>query len=79
MRPRRGRCRPGVPVIDLKSDFLASGSPFEGKVGGDDVSDIIFTSGTTGRPKGVMMTHAQNLPGRRTGATPSACGKVTGT
>jgi len=52
---------PGVPVIDLKSDFLASGSPFEGKVSGDDVSDIIFTSGTTGRPKGVMMTHAQNL------------------
>ena len=51
----------GVPVIDLKSDFLASGSPFEGKVSGDDVSDIIFTSGTTGRPKGVMMTHAQNL------------------
>jgi acyl-CoA synthetase (AMP-forming)/AMP-acid ligase II len=52
---------PGVPVIDLKSDFLASGSPFEAKVSGDDVSDIIFTSGTTGRPKGVMMTHAQNL------------------
>jgi acyl-CoA synthetase (AMP-forming)/AMP-acid ligase II len=52
---------PGVPVIDLKSGFLASGSPFECEVGGDDVSDIIFTSGTTGRPKGVMMTHAQNL------------------
>ncbi|MFJ9626523.1 FadD3 family acyl-CoA ligase [Streptomyces sp. NPDC101175] len=52
---------PGVPVIDLKSGFLASGSPFERKVTGDRVSDIVFTSGTTGRPKGVLMTHAQTL------------------
>ncbi len=26
-----------------------------------DLSDVIFTSGTTGRPKGVMTTHAQTL------------------
>lgn len=52
---------PGVPVIDLKSDFLSSGSPLHRPVGGGDVADIIFTSGTTGRPKGVMMTHRQNL------------------
>ena len=52
---------PGVPAIDLNSDFLASGSPLQREVSRDDVSDIIFTSGTTGRAKGVMATHAQNL------------------
>ncbi|WP_099038777.1 FadD3 family acyl-CoA ligase [Mycobacterium neglectum] len=52
----------GVPVIDLKSDFLSSGSPWEVHgLEGSDISDIIFTSGTTGRPKGVMMNHRQNL------------------
>ena len=51
----------GVPVIDLKSDFLSSGTPFARDVSGTDISDIIYTSGTTGRPKGVMMNHQQNL------------------
>jgi HIP---CoA ligase len=51
----------GIPVIDLKSDFLSSGSPFERSVHGTDTSDIIFTSGTTGRPKGAKMHHRQTL------------------
>jgi HIP---CoA ligase len=31
-----------------------------GAVGPDDLCDIFFTSGTTGRPKGAMLTHGQS-------------------
>jgi acyl-CoA synthetase (AMP-forming)/AMP-acid ligase II len=50
-------------------DFLAAGDSVSDEaararadaVSPDDLSDLIFTSGTTGRPKGVMTTHGQNL------------------
>jgi HIP---CoA ligase len=51
----------GVPPIDLHSGFLESRDPLERAVSGSDVSDIVYTSGTTGRPKGVMMAHVQTL------------------
>jgi HIP---CoA ligase len=50
-----------VPAIDLHCGFLDGSEPFERAVSGPDISDIVYTSGTTGRPKGVMMNHAQTL------------------
>lgn len=43
--------------------FLSrDGKPIDDAVAfGSDISDIIFTSGTTGAPKGAMTTHAQNV------------------
>ena len=47
---RRGRA-----VTDAELDARVA------SIGPDDPSDVVFTSGTTGNPKGVVMTHGQTL------------------
>jgi long-chain acyl-CoA synthetase len=52
---------PEVPVWRLHELVWRDGSPSDVAIGRDDVAEIIFTSGATGEPKGVVITHRNVL------------------
>jgi len=53
----------GVPVVALEEVKVAGGTPALPSVaiGHDDILQIVFTSGTTAEPKGVVITHGNVL------------------
>jgi acyl-CoA synthetase (AMP-forming)/AMP-acid ligase II len=51
------------PAFDARGEAVraAAAADRQPSVRPTDVSDVLFTSGTTGRPKGVIMTHGQTV------------------
>ena len=52
---------PRGPVVGPTVELADTQPPLLDNVGSDDPAMLVFTSGTTGRPKGVMLTHANLL------------------
>ncbi|MBF8288952.1 MAG: menE1, partial [Candidatus Rokubacteria bacterium] len=52
-----------IPFADLLDSGRSDGAPLDRDVGENDLSLFLYTSGTTGRPKGVPRTHRNHHAG----------------
>ena len=56
---------PSIPVLALEDlpETLSThaSAPYDAAIGTSDILEIIFTSGTTAEPKGVVITHGNVL------------------